>query len=122
MPFAPAIIDDDTKYIFDNKKKYVPALWLQHLKLKRNKKSIFSSASHPKDGTIRPQTVSEKSNKNFYDLLKEYKKSSGRSGVLNTSFNLHGEPIVYSPKDAINVFKRSGLKSLALNNFILKKK
>ena len=91
-------------------------------KIKEEQKSIFSSASHPKDGTIRPQTVSEKSNKNFYDLLKKYKKSSGRSGVLNTSFNLHGEPIVYSPKDAINVFKRSGLKSLALNNFILKKK
>ena len=122
MPFAPAIIDDDTKNIFDNKKKICTRFMASAFKIKEEQKSIFSSASHPKDGTIRPQTVSEKSNKNFYDLLKKYKKSTGRSGVLNTSFNLHGEPIVCSPKDAINVFKRSGLKSLALNNFILKKK
>ena len=121
MPFAPAIKDEDSNLIFENKKKICSRFMTSAFKIKEKQKEKFASASHPKDGTIRPQTVSKKNNPNFYDLLTENKKKSGMSGVLNTSFNLHGEPIVYTPKDAIDVFKRSGLKNLALNNFILKK-
>ena len=56
------------------------------------------------------------------EILKNYRKLSGMSVLLNTSFNLHGYPIVNSPFDAVNVFLNSGIDGLALNNFIVLRK
>src|SRR2546422_5615984 len=56
-----------------------------------------------------------------YEVLKQFETRTGIGGVLNTSFNLHGEPIVCSPDDALATFSRSGLRHLALGNFLLSK-
>lgn len=73
------------------------------------------------DGTARLQTVKREQNPFFYDLLGEFEKKTGCPVLLNTSFNLRGEPIVSSPGDAYQVFLASGLDYLVLGPFLLDK-
>lgn len=65
---------------------------------------------HPFDGTCRPQIVTKSNNLEYYNLIKEFKKITNIGCFLNTSFNIHGEPVVCSPKDAYTSFIKSGLK------------
>ena len=85
-------------------------------------KENLLAATHCFDRTARPQKVIKKFNQRFYNIIKEFEKLSGVSAVLNTSFNLHGEPIVESPKDAFRTFKKSGLKYLYISDYLVKKK
>jgi carbamoyltransferase len=80
------------------------------------------AAMHPCDFTLRPQEVDAESNPAYYGLLREYEQLTGDGLLLNTSFNLHGEPMVYTPRDAVRVFHRSGLQHLMLGNWYLKKR
>jgi carbamoyltransferase len=75
------------------------------------------AAQHPYDYSVRPQEVTERWNREYYALLKYYEECTGEGIILNTSFNLHGFPVVYMPKDALEVFSRSGLRFLALGNW-----
>ena len=61
-------------------------------------------------------------NPSYYDLLKQYQKKTGRYGLLNTSFNIHGEPIVCNPIDALHTLRTSGLHYLALGDYLVTKK
>ena len=79
----------------------------------------FKAAIHPYDQTVRPQILEKKHNEKLYNLIKNFKKVSGIGGILNTSFNLHGFPIVCNPKDAIETFKRSDLDGVLFNDEIL---
>jgi carbamoyltransferase len=54
-------------------------------------------------------------------VITEYRKRTGRGAIMNTSFNLHGEPIVYGPADALRVLRLSGLEYLALDNYLVTK-
>ena len=74
------------------------------------------------DGTARLQTVSKKNNVLFHKLLKEFEKIAGVPIVINTSFNVNGEPMVLSPKDAIRCFMTTGIDCLIMGDFILIKK
>ena len=73
------------------------------------------------DGTARVQTVIQSVNPIFYELISEFNKITKVPILLNTSFNLNGEPIVCSPKDAIRTFFSCGLDVLILGNFLIKK-
>ena len=73
------------------------------------------------DNTVRVQSVSERTNKNFYNLISEFGKITGYYVVLNTSFNIKGEPIVASPDDAINCFLKTGIDVLVLGSYIIEK-
>lgn len=73
------------------------------------------------DNTARIQTVTEASNIQLYRLLKAFEKYSDIPILLNTSFNVMGEPIVCTPIDAIKTFKASGIDILVINNYIIKK-
>ena len=73
------------------------------------------------DNTARIQTVTEASNLRLYRLLKAFEKYSSIPILLNTSFNVMGEPIVCTPQDAIKTFKASGIDILVINNYIIKK-
>ena len=84
-------------------------------------KKFIPSVVH-EDNTSRIQIVLREKNKRYYNLLKKLKEKSGIGIVLNTSFNLKGEPIVNSPEDAIRTFFSSGLDILCLGNFTIKKK
>lgn len=73
------------------------------------------------DGTTRPQTVDRETSPLFWELIEGFRKRTGVPAVLNTSFNLQGEPIVCTPEDAIRSFFTSGLDALILGNFLVEK-
>jgi len=80
------------------------------------------AAMHPYDKTIRPQILEKEWNPEYHGIIEEFKKITGIGALLNTSFNLHGYPIVLGPKEAIFVLKNSGLKYLVLNDYLVSKK
>jgi|TARA_A100001015_G_scaffold105346_1_gene116865 carbamoyltransferase len=121
MPFAPSIIfEDHKKYLINEKNLFSPYMMLAYDTTKIAEKEI-SAAVHPRDKTARAQLVTEKINPKYHLLIKHFKALTGISAVLNTSFNLHGYPLVYKPKDALYVFDKSGLDYLAINDYLISK-
>ncbi|WP_456366671.1 carbamoyltransferase family protein [Thermococcus sp.] len=72
------------------------------------------------DGTTRPQAVRREINPRYYSIIAEFHKKTGLGAVLNTSFNMHGEPIVCSPEDALRTFRKAGLDVLVIENLALR--
>ena len=85
--------------------------------VKKNKKNVIPAVVHV-DGTCRVQTVKKEINKKFHDLVEEFNKLTNVPVILNTSFNIKGQPIVNTPDEAINNFKTTKIDVLALGNFI----
>jgi len=121
MPFAPSILDTRVKDYLKKPKEIPAPYMILAFDSKLEKFEKFSAAAHPYDYTIRPQEVFEEYNSDYYKLLKYFEELTGEGIILNTSFNLHGYPIVYTPEDALQVFDQSGLRYLALGNFLLQK-
>jgi carbamoyltransferase len=71
------------------------------------------------DGTARPQLIRREVSPGYYDIVKEYERLSGIPCLINTSFNMHEEPIVCSPSDAIRAFVRGNLDALAIGPFLV---
>lgn len=120
MPFAPSMIDSD-KYVINPKAIKTPYM-IMTFDAKPDKIKVMAGAVQPYDETCRPQEVYQEWNPSYYRLIKEYEKITGESVILNTSFNLHGFPLVYTPEDALKVMDHSGLKNLAIGDFLVKKK
>ena len=95
-------------------------LWFSLLKLKKKYKKILPSAVHV-DGTARPQIVRKRTNEKFYKLIREFEKITGHAIIINTSFNIQGEPIVNKPSEAIRCFSGTGIDFLALGDFLISK-
>ena len=89
-------------------------------KKKRAQKEL-ASAIHSYDLTARPQLLEENYNPSYYNLITNFEKLTGIPALLNTSFNLHGYPIVCTPIDAMDTLKKSGLKHLAIGNYLISK-
>jgi carbamoyltransferase len=122
MPFAPTILKErEDDYIVNPKKVPAPYMILAFNSKEKAKKDLVA-AMHPYDYTLRPQVLEKEENEKYYKIIKIFEETTGMGGILNTSFNLHGYPIVCSPEDAIHVFKNSGLKYLALENWLIEKK
>ena len=85
------------------------------------KRSEIPAVTHV-DYSARIQTVSSKNNKRFYDLILKFKEKTGCPVIINTSFNVRGEPIVNTPADAFNCFMGTELDYLIIGNCILDKK
>ncbi len=121
MPFAPSIMKEKAgKYMVARKKIEAPYMIITFDATPLGRKD-FKAAMHQYDFTLRPQMVDKDWNPGYWKVLKEFEKLTGIGGVLNTSFNLHGYPIVYTPKDALYVFENSGLKYLAIGNYLVSK-
>lgn len=118
-PFAPAILEEKVSEYFEINCPSPYMLLVAQVKLE--KKDKIPAVVHI-DGSARIQTVNRKQNALFYDLLKEFEKSTTCPVLLNTSFNLKGEPIVCTPQDAYLTFIRSGLDYLIMGNCVLDKK
>jgi carbamoyltransferase len=117
MPFAPAVLAERADdYYFKPKPMFAPYMIIA-FDSRPEARSRCVAGRHPYDHTVRPQEVTEKWNPDFYRLIKHYEEITGEGIILNTSFNLHGYPIVYQPAEAIDVFDRSGLQYLALGNW-----
>jgi carbamoyltransferase len=103
MPFAPAILDEDVDRVFHlNKSKYTSEFMTLLVDTKDEWKDKIPTVVHPIDKTARIQMVTSNSNPLFYQILKKYKELSGVGILVNTSFNVHNEPIVERPQEAFN--------------------
>ncbi len=121
MPFAPIILFEYQDVLIKNPKKIdSPFMTITFETLKG--KEIFPAAVHQADGTVRAQLLKKDQNPVLWNLIYQFYKSTGVPALLNTSFNLHGFPIVKSLKDALYVFDKSDLEVLWLDNHILEKK
>lgn len=122
MPFAATILKIREKdYIVNPKNIQAPHMSIGFDTTEKAKRDLIA-ALHPYDFTCRPQILEEKVNPDYFKLIKYFEELTGIGAVLNTSFNYHGEPIVCSPEDALNTLKVTGLKCLALGNFLITKK
>jgi len=122
MPFAPTILKEwEDNYIVNPKRIPAPYMILA-FNSKNDAKRDLIAAMHPYDYTVRPQILEKTSNESYYKIIKNFEEITNRGGILNTSFNLHGFPIVCSPEDALHVFKNSGLKYLVMENWLIEKK
>ena len=117
-PFAPAILEEKAG-------EYVTGIQSSPYMLLvgrvTEKAKIAMPAVVHVDGTARVQTVSRNANPRFWTLINRFEQFTGVPVLLNTSFNLRGEPIVCSPRDAIRTFFTSGLDLLVLDRFVLEK-
>lgn len=114
-PFAPSIMEEYADSYFAGCIKSPYMMFTYPVTAK-----ILPATTHI-DETSRVQTVSETDNPKYYKLLKTFQALTGCPAILNTSFNVMGEPIVCTPSDAIATFKKSGLDYLVIGNFIVKK-
>ncbi len=122
MPFAPTILSEkQDSVIINSKNTKAPFMTLAFRTRERAHKELVS-AIHPYDFTARPQVLEKQHNTSYHDLITQFYKLTGIPAILNTSFNLHGEPIVCSPLDAIQTLQNSGLQCLAIGNYFIRKK
>jgi len=120
-PFAPSALKGEIKNYFEiENDNYPQRFMLMTYPVRENKKGVIPAVTHV-DGTSRLQSVFKEHNPRYYDLISRFKEKTGVGVVLNTSFNLRGEPIVNSPEDAISTFLNSGIDLLVLKNFLVKK-
>tara|TARA_B100001029_G_scaffold146574_1_gene127198 strand:- start:3313 stop:5088 length:1776 start_codon:yes stop_codon:yes gene_type:complete len=120
-PFAPSVLEDKISTIFEeseNEEVNNNDFMLNVVKVKKEYIPKIPAVSHM--GTARVQAV-RKSNTDYYNLIKKFENKTKIPLLLNTSFNVKGEPIVCSPEDALNTFTISGLDKLALGNYYLSK-
>jgi carbamoyltransferase len=121
-PFAPVILENSVNEFFygNNIAKQFPARYiLLVLPLKETKAESINAVNHM--GTGRLQTIREEWNPRYYQIVKKFGEATGIPVLLNTSFNLKGEPIVNSPANAFNTFSKSGIDVLVLENFMIRK-
>lgn len=122
MPFAPSVLAEDIHNYFEIDKSVVDYEYMIFTcESKPEKRQYARHSLHPYDYTGRPQAVRKRHNPDYHRLISKYKEFTGESLILNTSYNLHGFPIVRTQEQALHVFMDSGLKFLALNNYLLKK-
>jgi carbamoyltransferase len=122
MPFAPSVLRErEGDYIVNPKGLASPYMMLAFPTNPKRRDEIVA-AVHPQDGTARAHLVDEAWNPGYHRVIREFERRTGTGAVLNTSFNLHGEPLVGSPTDAVDTFERSGLPHLALGRFLISKK
>ncbi len=135
-PFAPSILEEDVSETFELNEKSPYMLLVAQInqekciKMSNKEKKLFGidklnirrstlpAITHV-DYSARVQTVSKKTNPRYYKLIESFKKKTGCSTIINTSFNVRGEPIVCTPQDAFRCFMRTEMDILVLENQIL---
>ncbi|KKR23698.1 MAG: carbamoyl transferase [Candidatus Peregrinibacteria bacterium GW2011_GWE2_39_6] len=122
MPFAASILKERAKdYIVNPKNIDAPYMAITFHTTEMAQVHL-PAAIHPYDFTVRPQLVDRAWNPSYHKLISEFEKRTGIGAVLNTSFNLHGEPNVQNLKDAIHTLDHSGLDYLAVDDYLLTKR
>ena len=122
MPFATSMLYEDRDIYLDDPKNFFAPYMSITFSTKPPAHNNLIAALHPYDLTSRPQMVSNDMNPEYHALITHFKSLTGVGGILNTSFNLHGEPNVEAPIDALRTFEHSGLPHLALGNYLLSKR
>ena len=118
-PLAPAVLYDKQTDVFDSD-IFSPHM-TKNFNVLENAKQLIPVATHV-DLTARVQSVTKEYNERFYNIINEFYKLTNVPVVINTSFNVRGEPIVNTPLEAINSFEKIGLDYLALGNYVIRRK
>lgn len=116
-PFAPSVLSEYSTEYFDLEQESPYMLLVGKVK----KPNIIPAVTHV-DTSARIQTVKKEDNLNYYDLINEFYMLTGVPVLLNTSFNINGEPIVETPGDALNSFATTNIDELAIGLYLVEKK
>jgi carbamoyltransferase len=120
-PFAPAVLKERAHEYFEMPEGMDAPFMLLVPKVRPEMHSVIPATTH-QDGTGRVQTVTEEENGRFYRLIKSFGQRTGVPVVINTSFNVRGEPIVCTPQDAYNTFVNTGIDAIVLGNCLVTEK
>jgi len=122
-PFAPSVLEDRAGEYFDldEPERHYPARFMLYVtNVHEDKREILPAITHV-DGTGRLQTVRKELNPKYYKLIEAFGDATGVPVLLNTSFNLKGEPVVNTPAEAFSSFSASGMDLLVLGNYLVTK-
>jgi carbamoyltransferase len=117
-PFAPSVLEEKADDYFD--RAYTSPYMILNFEVRPEKRDVIPAVTHV-DGTARVQTVARAVNPLYYRLIEEFERLTGVPVLLNTSFNVRGEPIVHTPDDAIRCFLSTGMDRLVLGDHIVEK-
>jgi carbamoyltransferase len=117
-PFAPSVLEDEVGNYFESSTPS-PYMILVYV-VKPDKRPVIPAITHV-DGTGRVQTVNREANPRYWGLINEFKRLTGVPVVLNTSFNVRGQPIVCSPQDALETFLATQMDALFLGDHLVTK-
>ena len=117
-PFAPSMLAEAASEYLESATD--SPFMILTAQVKPGKRGVIPAVTHV-DGSARPHTVERDVNPLFWRLISEFGKRTGVPVVMNTSFNLRGEPIVCSPTDAVRTFFSSGMDALVIGNFVVEK-
>lgn len=120
-PFAPAVLKERAHEFFEMPPGMDAPFMLLVPKVRPEKHSVIPAVTH-QDGTGRVQTVTEETNGLYYRVIKRFGELTGVPVLINTSFNVRGEPIVLSPQDAYNTFVNTGIDALVIGKYIVTEK
>jgi carbamoyltransferase len=123
-PFAPSVLSECAEKYFDlpQAKCHHPARYMLYVvPVRESQRNTLPAITHV-DGTGRLQTVFRDQSPRYYRLIERFGQATGIPVLLNTSFNLKGEPIVNTPANAFDTFSKSEMDSLVLENFLVEKK
>ena len=121
-PFAPSVTAEAASDFFDidDGVAHYPARFMLYVApVRPEKRSVLPAITH-EDGSGRLQTVIKEVNPGYHRIIERFGELTGVPVIMNTSFNLKGEPIVESPAHAFNTFSLSGMDLLFLGNYIVK--
>jgi carbamoyltransferase len=122
-PFAPAVLAERVGEYFEGPgldQSYAAEFMLLVAQVRENKRAVIPAVTHV-DGSSRLQVVRRETNPRYYGLIERFARATGVPILLNTSFNLRGEPIVASPADALKTFAASGIDLLVMDRFAAQK-
>lgn len=120
-PFAPAVLKEQAHEYFEMPAGMDAPFMLLVPKVRAEKRSLIPAVTH-EDGTGRVQTLTPQENGLFYRLVRRFGELTGVPVVINTSFNVRGEPIVCTPQDAYHTFVSTGIDVLIMGNCVVKDK
>lgn len=120
-PFAPAVSIEQVHRWFDVEPGTELPFMIMNVDVRDEYRSKLPAITHV-NGSARVQTVSAKDNPDFHSLLRAVGRTTGREMVLNTSFNVKGQPIVNTPREAVETFLRTGIDYLFLQNVLVRRR
>jgi carbamoyltransferase len=122
-PFAPSVLAQYAEKYFElpDAARHSPARYMLYVvPVREGQRSTLPAITHV-DGTGRLQTVFHEQSPRYYNLIERFGQATGVPVVLNTSFNLKGQPIVNTPGEAFDTFSKSEMDVLVMENFLVKK-